>query len=153
MRALSVADFYRARNWERVDLPTHREAGYTALSMAAHIAHAGVVADLLERGCNLRDQGPGDWTALHAAVHNGHPAIVEQLIAAGSDVNQPAQQGMTPLIQACILQASLPMLKVLLAAPTLEAQRQDAFGCTAEHSLVQTQNHAGQALLLEHLRR
>jgi ankyrin repeat protein len=131
MRRLSVEDFYRARQWSKDALPGVLEGGFTALAMAAHIGHAEVVADLLERGCNPNGPSQGGWSAVHAAIHGGHLDVLRLLFDAGGDVNRPAEQGMTPLIQACILGSATPLIELLLAVPGLDLQRRDSFDCTA----------------------
>jgi len=75
--------------------------GTTALHLAAHFGHGGVLQALLAAGADVRQRqraayGPGN-TALHAAAAGGQHAHFAALLAAGAEVDARDDAGNTPL--------------------------------------------------------
>ena len=70
--------------------------GRTALQVAAHKRHAGLVAMLLAAGADLHWRDTQGATALHWAAVGGDARVIEQLIAAGADVNAIDKDSFTP---------------------------------------------------------
>ena len=82
-----------------MDVNHANASGDTALTYAAFMGHAEVVALLIEKEVNVNASGLAGWTALHLAAQRGHEKIVEQLIAKGAEINALTEEGFggTPL--------------------------------------------------------
>ena len=80
-------------------------SGDTALTYAAFIGHAEVVALLIEKEANVNASGLAGWTALHLAAQRGHEKIVEQLIANGAEINALTDEGFRGRRSMCRCQA------------------------------------------------
>ncbi|XP_062339312.1 diacylglycerol kinase iota isoform X1 [Osmerus eperlanus] len=77
--------------------------GCSALHLASHRGHTGVVSFILEHGSklvlDLTDRERGD-TALHKATSEKQHAVCRLLVEAGATLNKTNFQGKTPLDQA-----------------------------------------------------
>jgi ankyrin repeat protein len=69
------------------DVNTRDRHGQTALMLAAHAGHRGVVETLLAHGANLNVTAKFGLSALMLAVVAGHTGIVRLLVRAGSDLS------------------------------------------------------------------
>ncbi|CAI6012456.1 unnamed protein product [Closterium sp. NIES-65] len=107
--------------------------GLTALHAAVWQNHVGVVARLLELGCDpdAADWESG-WTALHRACHFGHWAVMGRLLAHNASLSALDALGRTPLqlLPRPLHQApdTLPFVGELPSAPS----RDSASPSTAE---------------------
>ena len=74
------------------DIDDEAPTGASALVVAAHSGHPGLVALILERGADPNSSSAG-YTALHAAVLRGEIAMVRLLLDAGADPNARLEKG------------------------------------------------------------
>nr|XP_056712338.1 ankyrin repeat domain-containing protein 6 isoform X6 [Euleptes europaea] len=75
--------------------------GRTALHLAAHKGHLGVVQILLKASCDVDLQDDGDQTALHRATVVGNTDVIAALIHEGCALDRQDKAGNTPLHLAC----------------------------------------------------
>ncbi|XP_048350394.1 ankyrin repeat domain-containing protein 6 isoform X3 [Sphaerodactylus townsendi] len=74
--------------------------GRTALHLAAHKGHLGVVQILLKADCDVDVQDDGDQTALHRATVVGNTDVIAALIHEGCALDRPDKDGNTALHEA-----------------------------------------------------
>jgi ankyrin repeat protein len=89
--------------------------GFTALALASHFGHSGVVLDLLTRNAEVNAVANNAMRVmpLHAAVAGGHHSIAKALLTHGARVNAPQQMGWRPLHAAAQL-GDVAMIRLLL---------------------------------------
>jgi len=76
---------------------------FTALHLASHKGHKGIVDLLLDGAANLNAISKSGFAPLHYAVDQGHDEVAETLVARGADVNLKEQgYGSTPLHYAAV---------------------------------------------------
>ena len=76
---------------------------FTALHLASHKGHKGIVDLLLDGAANLNAISKSGFAPLHYAVDQGHDVVAETLLARGADVNLKEQgYGSTPLHYAAV---------------------------------------------------
>ncbi|XP_075745864.1 E3 ubiquitin-protein ligase MIB2 isoform X4 [Rhipicephalus microplus] len=85
-----------SKKLELVD--SKKEDGYTCLHLAAVNNHYSIAKLLLTKGrCMVDLKNVKGETALLLAVHNGHCELAELLVEAGADINEPDEDGNTPM--------------------------------------------------------
>ncbi|XP_077160577.1 ankyrin repeat domain-containing protein 6 isoform X11 [Paroedura picta] len=75
--------------------------GRSALHLAAHKGHLGVVQILLKASCDVDLQDDADQTALHRATVVGNTDVIAALIHEGCALDRQDKAGNTPLHLAC----------------------------------------------------
>jgi ankyrin repeat protein len=99
------------------------------LAAAAGRGDLEAVKELLRRGGNPDDRGPGGRTAVTAAAYAGAADIVRALVAAGADVDLQDDSRANPLLAAGETGDVVVLGEVLRAEPDLT--RTNRFGGTA----------------------
>ncbi|XP_065830864.1 uncharacterized protein [Oscarella lobularis] len=104
------------------------EFGFTPFLRAVRSRHTGVVAVLIEHGCNLSAKNNDGNGALGIASVIGHLESVKQFVGLGFSVNGHYEDGFTPLHLACHHGHAETAEFLISAGARLEAL--DVWGCT-----------------------
>jgi len=100
--------------------------GYTALMAASSLGHIKVIEELLKAGADINAVDKEGHTALSEAAANDLPEAVKYLLEKGAD---PAKNGMTKLMIACILDDTETIRAILEQSPE-ETGKRDYLGAT-----------------------
>lgn len=113
-----------------------------ALCVALQNRNNGNAADLLDRGAplNYRNE-PDGWTPLFYAVYFDNESGWKMLLKADPDVNIPAKNGRTVLMQAASM-GNDKLVEKLLSAHAADAEARDSDGRTARYYAM-VNDHAG----------
>jgi ankyrin repeat protein len=76
----------------------HSGYGWTVLHNAVSMKHRGLVLALLAAGANANVKDPNSQTSVLMICSDGTADILQLLIDSGGSVNEPDDEGMTPLI-------------------------------------------------------
>ncbi|KAK5993519.1 Ankyrin repeat domain-containing protein 50 [Cladobotryum mycophilum] len=71
--------------------------GWTALHLATHRRHEGIVEQLIKNGADMESKTSQGWTALHLAYYHQKTGIVQLLIKSGADLESKTSYGWTTL--------------------------------------------------------
>lgn len=105
IRALEDGHVALVTGWldKGVDVNTTVKSGHNLLMLASRAGSRDIVALLLARKANVRQQSPQGDTALMMASLRGDVEVMKMLVSAGAELNHP---GWTPLHYAAFEGAS-----------------------------------------------
>lgn len=101
----------------------------TALHLAARVAKADVVTQLLRAKASVNDLNPKGCSPLFLACRWGHSEVAQVLLDAGADVNAVTKGGRAPLF-ACSMGGNHDLVSLLLEARAA-VNHADPWGYTA----------------------
>lgn len=116
--AAAYGDERRVRDLLATDpdlVQAHSTDGWTALHLASHFGHLGIVRILVEAGADIAARSENDMqnTPINAAVFSNRLAVVRWLLDQGADIDARQRGGLTPLHRAAML-GHLELVRLLL---------------------------------------
>ena len=121
----------------------------TLLHNAALTSNNAAVKILLEAGADPNSKSDMNSIPLHhAVIASAEPKVIQALIAAGADATVANSYGIKPLLQA-IYNNSIPVVRLLLAAPHVDLCKEEVNEYVSNHNLRQKPKYQAVIRLLD----